>query len=573
MTIDRLNGCLTFAEGSGKSDNRIGSFGVGLPNSSISVCRKVEVYSRIDNGDWQYVCLNLDEQQKRAEPGYDEAIIKKPNYKDLFFEDDARTIIVWSNLDRLDVSRAVTLIERCKKLLGRIYRYKFEDGLKIKLIETFQDDGTVKNETNVIPYDPLFVMTKENYITKHIWDASERDDPKGITPELSHLEIFNSKYYYKKFTEGCNKHENKPLFQKFDDYWDVEYTSKFNGIDYKWRIRASFAYSDISNPGVRSGGATKLGIEFGKKANGDANFPSGNIFFIRAGREIDYGNFGLYNITEPKHRFWTIEIHFDSILDELMGLSNDKQSVKFKAIASSDFDESPNTTDILPIGLQREILWKEMTEKINSARERMMKNLKVYSSAFKELEKTYKGNQTSPGPSIPQVENAVIQVIPKGDPWTEEQKNEVAIFLKEKYMHIPKDSIKVQVDQFAQGLTKTIVLYSPNETGKLFELTEKRGKQITLINTNHKFYENIIEPLKSDSRLKIFAISIELLISSFSIEMESLILDNQQKYEEPLNRYLIKLSSRLEEFIHDSSIKINVSEIENVLMSDSGFLE
>jgi hypothetical protein len=55
--------------------------------------------------------------------------------------------------------------------------------------------------------------------------------------------------------------------------------------------------------------------------------------------------------------------------------------------------------------------------------------------------------------------------------------------------------------------------------------------------------------------------------------MESLILDNQQKYEEPLNRYLIKLSSRLEEFIHDSSIKINVSEIENVLMSDNELID
>ena len=573
MTIDRLNGCLTFAEGAGKSDNRIGSFGVGLPNSSISVCRKVEVYSRLDNGNWQYVCLDLNDQQNRAEPGYDESIIKKPNYKDLSFEDDARTIIVWSELDRLDVSRAGTLIERCKKLLGRIYRYKFDEGLNINLIETSQDNGTIKNEIKVIPYDPLFVMTKENYITKHIWDASEYDDPKGITTELSHLEIFNSKHYYKKFIEGCNKNENKPLFQKFDDYWDAEYTSKFNGIDYKWKIRASFAFSDITNPGVRSGGGTRLGIEIGKKANGDAHFPSGNIFFIRAGREIDYGNFGLYNITDPKNRFWTIEIHFDSILDELMGLSNDKQSVKFKAIASSDFDESPNTTDILPIGLQREILWKEMTEKMNSAIRGMMNNLRVYSRDFIALEKTYKEDQTSQGPTIPQVETAVIQVIPKGDPWTEEQKNEVAIFLKERYMHIPEDSIKAQVDQFALGLTKTIVLYSPNQTGKLFELTEKKGKQITLINTNHKFYENIIEPLKSDSRLKIFAISIELLISSFSLEMESLILDNQQKYEEPLNRYLIKLSSRLEEFIHDSSIKINVSEIENVLANDNELID
>ena len=46
MTPSQLNSCLVFAEGSGSESGRIGTFGMGLPNSSISVCRKVEVYSR-----------------------------------------------------------------------------------------------------------------------------------------------------------------------------------------------------------------------------------------------------------------------------------------------------------------------------------------------------------------------------------------------------------------------------------------------------------------------------------------------------------------------------------------------
>jgi hypothetical protein len=573
MAAERLNGCLTFAEGAGKSDKRIGSFGVGLPNSSISVCRKVEVYSRLDNGNWQYVCLDLDDQKSRTEPGYDESIVKEPNYPDLIFDDTSRTVIVWSKLDRLDVSRAVTLLGRCKKLLGRIYRYKFEEGLEINLFETSDDSKSIKKKTKVIPYDPLFLMSKENYITEHIWAASKFDDPLGRHKTLSHLDIFTSKYHYAKYIEGCKSNENKPLFQKFDDYWDVEYTSKFNGVDYNWKIKASFAYSDIANPGVRSGGGTRLGYEFGKKANGDAHFPSGNIFFIRAGREIDFGNFGLYTITEPKNRFWTIEIHFDSILDELMGLSNDKQSVKFKAITSSDFDEQPSSTDILPIGLQRELLWSRMTDTMKRAIALMKKHLAVYSSNFQELEKTYTEDSSSKGPTVPQVEQAVIQVIPKGEPWSEEQKREVAAFLKEKYMHISEDSIMAQVEQFAIGLTKTIVLYAPNETGNLFELKERKGKKITIINTNHKYYTNIIEPLKSDSRLKIFAISIELLISSFALEMDSLVTDNPRKFEEPLGVYLRSVSGRLQEFIHDSSLAINISEIGDIFVDDSEFNE
>ena len=562
MTADRLNGCLTFAEGAGKSEARIGSFGVGLPNSSISVCRRVEVYSRTASSNWKYVCLDLDEQQTRPEPGYDTAIDKKPSFKDYAIPEDARTIIIWSKLDRLDVARAKTLIDRASKLLGRIYRYKIQENLEISLVETSLTDNSTKSQESVIPYDPLFVMEKLNYITEHIWKAAEYDDPKGKTTELSHLDIFNSTYYYKKLINGRPRNESEALFQKFNDYWDVRYETKIGEVIYPWTIRASFAKSDISNPGVRSGGGTKLGLEFGKKSNGDAHFPSGNIFFIRAGREIDFGNFGLYAVTDEKNRFWTIEIHFGPELDELMGLSNDKQSVKFKAIKRSDLSDIQDLIIDKSLGAQREILWSEMTETMARAITVMKKNLSVYARTFKDLCESYLNNPTVTGPSLPTVEPPVIEVIPKGGTWTEEQINEVSDYLKTIFMHIPLENILNQIRQFSTGLTKTIVLYAPNETGKLFELIEKRGKLITLINTNHLYYQKVIEPLKSDSRLKVFAISIELLISSFSLEMSRLMLDNPEKYEDPLKRFLLQVSSRLEEFINDSNLEVKFIDAE-----------
>jgi hypothetical protein len=562
MTEQRLNGCLTFAEGAGKSDSRIGAFGVGLPNSSISVCRRVEVFSRQENTSWKYVCLDLDEQKNRTQPGYDRAIEKEPVFQDYPIPSDAKTIIIWSKLDRLDVARAKTLVDRSAKLLGRIYRYKFQENLKIQLIETSLTDNSIKSEYSVIPYDPLFVMEQKNYITEHIWRAAQNEDPKGKTPELAHLSLFNSIHYYKKFIEGCSPETNRALFQKFSDYWDVEYKTEIGDKIFPWRIRASFAHSEIANPGVRSGGGTKLGIEFGKKANGDAHFPSGNVFFIRAGREIDYGNFGLYTITDEKNRFWTIEIHFGPELDELMGLSNDKQSVKFKAVKRNQLVDGSGLILEKSLGAQREILWSEMTETMERAIKEMRKHLSDYASAFKQLYESHLNNPDVTGPVLPSVEPAVINVIPKGARWTEDEKTEVVDFLKDRFMHIPKENIEIQVNQFSEGLTKTIVLYAPHSTGKLFELTEKKGKKITLINTNHQYYQKVISPLKGDSRLKVFAISIELLISSFSLEMDRLIIDNIDKYEEPLNRFLLQVSSRLEEFINDSNLEINLTSDE-----------
>ena len=78
MTKDIINKCLTFSEGEGRTKDRIGAFGVGLPNSSISVCRRVEVYSKDEEDNWNFVFLDLDDQLKRSEPGYDPSIIKKP---------------------------------------------------------------------------------------------------------------------------------------------------------------------------------------------------------------------------------------------------------------------------------------------------------------------------------------------------------------------------------------------------------------------------------------------------------------------------------------------------------------
>ena len=193
----------------------------------------------------------------------------------------------------------------------------------------------------------------------------------------------------------------------------------------------------------------------------------------------------------------------------------------------------------------------------------MKKELKGYSDAFIELERHHSTVNKESETPVPQPEPAVIEVLPKGAPWTDEDKIEVGKFLKDKYMHLDKETINLQVENFARGLTKTIVLYSPNETGGLFELVERRGKLITLINTKHDYYLKIIQPLKDTKHLKIFAISIEILISSLAFEMERLIEVDADKHKSTMDEFLLQLSSRLNIFIQDAHIKIVPEELVN----------
>ena len=563
MNKTKMNGCLTFSEGDGKSDKRIGAFGVGLPNSSISVGRRVEVYSKQKNKTWNYVFLDLDDQMNRSEPGYDPAVEKEPDFgRHIRLNNDENTIIHWCKLDKLDAAKAETVIERGSRLLGRIYRYAIQNGLKINIGSVLKGNRTYTLPLEeIIPYDPLFLMEKKNYITDHIWEWATK--PDFVEPEIPNNPDFTSIFHYKKFITNCIENEtNKSLFQKHDDYHDVRYETVLEGIKYSWTIKASYAYKSISNPGARSGGGTKLGKIIGEKMSGKAHFKSGNIFFIRANREIDFGNFGLYTVTDEKNRFWTIEIHFNSDLDNLMGVSNTKQSVDFWAVTNSDTSYI-DVNEKIPEGQKREILYSKMTETIQRCIREMRKSLSGYASEFKLYRESIINSQgNGSGNSVPSAEPAVIQVLPSGQPWTKEQKDEVCSFLKETYMHLNLSDIKSQVELFAKGLTKTLVLYAPNQTGHLYEITEKAGKAITLINTNHIYYNNIIAPLKSNQHLKVFAISIEMLISAYSYEMDKLLLDDPEKHQVTFDLYSQQLSSRLSMFIQDSKILVNPEEWE-----------
>jgi hypothetical protein len=568
MTEERINGCLMFAEGEGKSDQRIGAFGVGLPNSSISVGRRVDVYSRTETSEWKYTFLDLDDQENRLEAETDEAISKKPTFEELNLNQEliteAKTIIVWSKLDKLDAAKAETLISRGDKLLGRIYRYKLNDNFSINFKIYRKGNSTPEFEKVLLPYDPLFLITSKNYMTELIWKSATQDDPNGKHNLLGDtFEIFNSKYHFNQFIEGCIENTTTlPLFQKLDDYWDLEKQITLNGKTYKWKIKASFATKAARNPGIRNGGGTWIGKEFGRKMSGDSHFKSGNIFFLRAEREIDFGSFGLYTVTDEKQRYWTIEIHFDSDLDELMGISNTKQSVDFKYVSPNEI----STYDIneeLPVGIEKDFLREQISQTILRAKKLMTDQLNEYTRQWSQEEDRYLKISSEGDLPMPTPEDPIRPIFPTGGDWNKKEVEKIVDFLHGRFLEIPIDEIRNQVIKEAERKTKTIVLYAPNQTGSLFELNEIDGKFITFINTNHLYYQNIIYPLKSNPDLRIFTISIEMLISALALEMDNLILNGTEEYKAALEDLLQNISTTLNRFIRDRKITIPADDFIN----------
>jgi hypothetical protein len=151
MTPAELGKALQFG-GSNRFGQRQGTgrFGMGLPNSSVSQARRVEVYTWTAPQRTWWTYLDVDEIL-----GGKISSIPEPKRRLLPTEfGDALTVsgtvVIWNNCDRLSLKRESSLV-RLRREMGRIFRKMLWDGRKISI-----------NGETVLPVDPLFLRDGEN---------------------------------------------------------------------------------------------------------------------------------------------------------------------------------------------------------------------------------------------------------------------------------------------------------------------------------------------------------------------------------------------------------------------------
>ena len=91
----------------------------------------------------------------------------------------------------------------------------------------------------------------------------------------------------------------------------------------------------------------------------------GNIYIVRAGREIMSGSFGeFYKLGVPENRWFGVEISFNNDMDQLFGLSNNKQNVTF----TQTIDDPGEAYDLFDsLSSAREKFAYELSQKIAEA--------------------------------------------------------------------------------------------------------------------------------------------------------------------------------------------------------------
>ncbi len=147
MPPDLLRTSLQFG-GSNRFDSRSGSgrFGMGLPNSSISQSRSVEVYSWQSVGEVYSTHIDVDELIKEPRPSI--PIATRRVLPDWVPEARAPhgTLVVWSRCDRIPSTAIKGLVRKISAGLGRQFRYAIWSGTEIRV-----------NDSQVNAIDPLYL--------------------------------------------------------------------------------------------------------------------------------------------------------------------------------------------------------------------------------------------------------------------------------------------------------------------------------------------------------------------------------------------------------------------------------
>jgi hypothetical protein len=564
MSKDILQGALQFGNTTNKDLDAIvaqrkkGKFGYGLPNASLSQCPSIHVFTWQQNGPIHSTYLDLKElgQTESIEIPPVKQVALPKDFEKVGAQLSAKsgTIVAWRKCDRLSNTRSETITSKSVPVLGRLFRQLIANGKKIVFSryeynaskQTYVQTGA---EEVVRPNDPLF-LTPNTAISDALWEDVSKNW-NASQPE------FDPARYLKPFS--ISPLECRPTNIKLEDHC-YTYSFPWRGKNYVFELVTSLAAADVQKPGVREAGAhTATGRFYGEKAK------EGNITFVRSGREISSGSYGFYLQTEPRHRWWTIEIRFTPDADDLIGVHNNKQGIEFSYM--DDLDPAEDWNDATAELLQaKEKLWAELTKRIDAA---LSAAWKIVRKQHKEWDLKHIKPKSDGGANVLPTGTQLTtttQIEVDGErpsKFTPDQRKLLLERLKAKYPDISEAELDKAIENFDQSKVRGCVLYSESESEQLWSYTTVYDFLIILINTRHSFYEFALAPLRRAHQDPALA-SIELFISSLAWEefnhfgrgQEKDIIENFRSYVGlHLNKYMKELKIDENQFIRPVSAK------------------
>ena len=304
MDADTLRLAMQFGNGtrleSGKHDG-IGRFGMGLPASSVSQCTRVDVWTWQNGaGNALHTYLDLDEIKARTQSS-----VPRPTAQAVPALWRAAggqwgpsgTLVVWSNLDRCIWRTARAIIDNSEFVVGRMYRKWLSDGrVQIRFTAFNLDQPGLLEGMDALPNDPGYLMARTSCPA-----------PFDDTPMF----------------EPLRDSEGQPDTEKV---FEVEFRGEVHPVC----VRFSLAKDEAR---VLASGRDAGTLDYGKHAKNNVG-----VSIMRAERELELDQ-SLVIQYNPAERWWGVEVDFPPALDDLFGVTNNKQSARnFADLAKNEID-------------------------------------------------------------------------------------------------------------------------------------------------------------------------------------------------------------------------------------------
>jgi hypothetical protein len=307
MSPDLLRRALKMGDGTHFDEQGgIGKFGVGLPQASVSQAKRVDVWSWQDGiENAHHTLIDLDDVE-----WVEHMIIPEPKERPIpekwremtnNFDEESGTLVVWSKVDRCTWKKAKTLYRHSENLIGRMYRNWLHPDtdkrdVDISLLVYSEDNDEVDDSWEFRPNDPLYLMENTNV-----------DLPDGV-PD--------------------------PPFEQYGETTDRTYNvEQSDGEVTEEIVEITFS---VTKPETRR----KVdGRPAGHASHGKHAKENMGLSIVREGRELNLDKNWVPS-KEPQHRWWGAQIEFGRNMDNIFGVTNNKQRAdRLSGVANTDWDD------------------------------------------------------------------------------------------------------------------------------------------------------------------------------------------------------------------------------------------
>ncbi|GAA2991546.1 ATP-binding protein [Kitasatospora albolonga] len=443
MDPETLRQSLRFGAGTRQQRKGIGRFGVGLPNSSISQCNRVDVWSWT-NGPQNalHTYLDLAEIARGLEEVPEPKLDAVPDEWQALSEGlgSSGTLVQWTGLERVQWRGAQTTVANTEKLIGRIYRRLIADGKRIKLIPV-RGWAQLPGAGDTRPNDPMYLMSPSStpapFDTKPMFRAFGASNTGEVGVERFMVQAVNGREY--------------PVIVRSSLAVDAARRTDVEGEPWPADVQRSL-----------KPGETPWGRHAGKNLG---------ISLIRAERELDLDT-GWCSPSDPVERWWGIEIDFPPELDEIFGVTNNKQSATiFSSLAHFKWREEA-------AGLT----WEEYREELREEGDRRLPLIeivyhireKLLGRLRSELDHQTQGTGTS------RKRHEVAEV--QAEVAVQRRRTETRPSLTDQ---LAEETTEAQSKQLQYESLVETHRYSPADAQRIIEETMSQGKHVRLLTSRN----------------------------------------------------------------------------------------